>query len=83
MQVLNPARDMFGTPDKVHYARPTSKSRGEIEFEVEVPLQPGNNLISISARHDEEVVEHERLWVLSTPGLDETRAAEAEAKAGK
>ena len=34
-------------------------------------------------RHDEEVVEHERVWVLSTPELDETRAAEAKAKAGE
>lgn len=82
VSVYNPARDLFGAGDKTFYARPKKSDPTSLEFEAEVPLRPGNNLLIIKARHDDRVTESERIWVLSTEGLDEARAAEKAAQHG-
>ena len=81
--VYNPSRDLFGAGDKVFYARPSAKDPAVIEFEFTVPLEPGNNLVALTSRHDEHVKESARVWVLRTKGLAELREAEALAKAGR
>jgi carboxyl-terminal processing protease len=74
--VYNPARDLFGTAEKVYYAASQDPTTGRLEFSAEVPLEPGNNIIDIYARENDQVTGVERLWVLRTSGLAEARAAE-------
>lgn len=80
--VINPSRDMFGGREKIFYQASKNPTTGKLEFAADVPLTPGNNLIEIHARENEDVQGTERLWVLRTSGLAEARAAEKEFKAG-
>src|SRR5690606_25771522 len=76
--VSNPSRNLFGQGEKVFYqANPNPKS-GRLEFAAEVPLTPGNNLIEVHARQDDDVVATRRMWVLRTSGLAEARAQQAD-----
>jgi carboxyl-terminal processing protease len=74
--VYNPSRDLFGAASKVFYQAAPNPSTGRLEFTAEVPLQPGNNIIDVYARENEQVTGVERMWVLRTSGLSEARAAE-------
>nr|WP_255216220.1 MXAN_5808 family serine peptidase [Pseudenhygromyxa sp. WMMC2535] len=76
--VYNPARNLFGNPEKVYYVASPNPSTGKLEFRADVPLTPGNNIIEIVARENEQVSGRERMWVLRTSGLAEARAAEAQ-----
>jgi carboxyl-terminal processing protease len=75
--VVNPSRDIFGRAEKVFYQASAHPTDGRLDFAADVPLTPGNNLIEIVAREDEEVVGTARMWVLRTSGLEEARMAEA------
>lgn len=76
--VSNPSRNLFGQGEKVFYqANPNPKS-GRLEFAAEVPLTPGNNLIEVHARQDDDVVATRRMWVLRTSGLAVARAQQAD-----
>jgi carboxyl-terminal processing protease len=74
--VYNPARDLFGAAEKVYYAASQDPTTGRLEFSADVPLEPGNNIIDIYARENDQVTGVERMWVLRTSGLAEARAAE-------
>lgn len=74
--VYNPARDLFGSAEKVYYAASQDPTTGRLEFSADVPLEPGNNIIDIYARENDQVTGVERMWVLRTSGLAEARAAE-------
>jgi carboxyl-terminal processing protease len=74
--VYNPARDLFGSAEKVYYAASQDPTSGRLEFSADVPLAPGNNIIDIYARENDQVTGVERMWVLRTSGLAEARAAE-------
>ena len=74
--VYNPSRNLFGSAEKVYYEAAVDPTTGRLEFSAEVPLQPGNNIIDIHARENEQVTGVERMWVLRTSGLAEARAAE-------
>ncbi|MEE9382735.1 MAG: MXAN_5808 family serine peptidase [Nannocystaceae bacterium] len=75
ISVANRSRDPFGSPQKVFYQAAAVPSSGRLEFAADVPLEPGNNLIEIYARENDEVIGSQRLWVLRTKGLAEARAA--------
>jgi carboxyl-terminal processing protease len=75
--VVNPSRDLFGRAEKVFYQASARPEDGKLDFAADIPLSPGNNLIQIVAREDEEVIGTKRMWVLRTSGLDEARMAEA------
>jgi carboxyl-terminal processing protease len=79
--VYNPARDPFGSPQKVHYVANPDPKGNTLEFSTELQLQPGNNLIEVFARGRGDVIGWSRHWVLSTEGLEAARTAEADAKA--
>lgn len=72
--VYNPSRDLFGSAEKVYYTASKDPSSGKLEFEAEIPLAPGNNIIEVYARENEQVTGVERMWVLRTSGLAEARA---------
>jgi carboxyl-terminal processing protease len=74
--VYNPSRDLFGAAEKVFYEASPDPTTGRLEFSAEVPLQPGNNIIDVYARENDQVTGVERMWVLRTSGLAEARAAE-------
>ncbi len=74
--VYNPSRDLFGSAEKVFYTASKDPTTGRLEFEAEVPLEPGNNIIEVYARENEQVTGVERMWVLRTSGLAEARQAE-------
>ena len=74
--VYNPSRNLFGAAAKVYYQASPNPTTGRLEFTAEVPLQPGNNIIDVYARENEQVTGVERMWVLRTSGLAEARAAE-------
>lgn len=78
--VFNPARNMFGSREKVFYQASTDPESGSLEFAADVPLTPGNNLIEVRARENDDVVAVRRMWVLRTSGLTEARAKDAEFK---
>lgn len=80
--VYNPSRDMFGSAEKVFYAASPDPSTGKLAFEATVPLEPGNNIIEVYARENEQVTGVRRMWVLRTSGLSEARAQEAQLSAG-
>jgi carboxyl-terminal processing protease len=63
--------------EKVFYVASPDPTTGKLEFDTEVALTPGNNLVEIHARQDEEVVATKRMWVLRTSGLAEARAKES------
>jgi carboxyl-terminal processing protease len=74
--VYNPSRNLFGSAAKVFYQAAPNPLTGKLEFTAEVPLEPGNNIIDVYARENEQVTGVERMWVLRTSGLAEARAAE-------
>ncbi len=74
--VYNPSRNLFGAAEKVFYQASQDPETGRLEFSAEVPLQPGNNIIDVYARENDQVTGVERMWVLRTSGLAEARAAE-------
>jgi len=74
--VYNPSRNLFGSASKIYYQAAQDPTTGRLEFTAEVPLQPGNNIIDVYARENEQVTGVERMWVLRTSGLTEARAAE-------
>lgn len=76
--VINPARNLFGYAEKVYYEASKDPRTGRLEFAADVPLRPGNNLIEIVARENDQVSGRERMWILRTSGLAEARAREAE-----
>ncbi|HWB75896.1 MAG TPA: MXAN_5808 family serine peptidase, partial [Nannocystaceae bacterium] len=78
--VYNPSRDLFGETEKVFYVASSDASAGKLDFSAEVPLTPGNNLVEIHARQNDEVVAIKRMWVLRTSGLAEARAKGADYK---
>ncbi len=76
--VANPSRDLFAKREKVFYDASASPTSGSLDFSADIPLTPGNNLIEIYAREDDNVVATRRMWVLRTSGLAEARAKETE-----
>lgn len=78
--VSNPSRNLFGHGQKVFYQANPHPESGRLEFDASVPLTPGNNLIEIHARQNDDVVATKRMWVLRTSGLAEARAAQADFK---
>jgi len=80
--VYNPSRNLFGDREKVYYVASPDPTTGELKFSAEVPLTPGNNIIEVHARQNDDVVAIRRMWVLRTSGLAEARAADHEYNAG-
>ncbi len=76
--VYNPSRNLFGDREKVYYVASGDPASGALDFSAEVPLTPGNNIIEVHARQNDDVVAIKRMWVLRTSGLREARAANAE-----
>ncbi len=74
--VVNPSRDIFARREKVFFQAAPDASTTKLDFAATIPLTPGNNLIEIHARKDEDVVGTHRMWVLSTKGLEEAREQE-------
>ena len=74
--VYNPSRNLFGDREKVFYQANEDAASGKLEFAADVPLTPGNNLIEVHARQNDDVVAVKRMWVLRTSGLAEARAKE-------
>jgi carboxyl-terminal processing protease len=74
--VYNPSRNLFGAASKVFYQAAVDPATGRLDFSADVPLQPGNNIIDVYARENDQVTGVERMWVLRTSGLAEARAAE-------
>jgi carboxyl-terminal processing protease len=72
--VVNPSRDLFGDQEKVFYLAAPDATAGKLDFSAEVQLTPGNNLIQVYARENDEVVAVRRMWVLRTSGLTAARA---------
>lgn len=75
--VYNPSRNLFGDREKVYYVASADPMSGSLKFSAEVPLTPGNNIIEVHARQNDDVVAIKRMWVLRTSGLAEARAADA------
>lgn len=80
--VYNPSRNLFGDREKVYYVASPDPTSGELKFSAEVPLTPGNNIIEVHARQNDDVVAIRRMWVLRTSGLAEARAADSEFTTG-
>ncbi|MCA9658452.1 MAG: PDZ domain-containing protein [Myxococcales bacterium] len=80
--VRNPSRNLFGRNEKVFYKAAENPRSGELAFDAEIPLTPGNNLIEIRARESDDVVATRQMWVLRTDGLSEARLAEAKVNGG-
>lgn len=74
--VVNPSRNIFARREKVFFQAASDESATKLDFAATIPLTPGNNLIEIHARKDEDVVGTHRMWVLSTKGLEEAREQE-------
>ncbi len=75
--VANPSRDLFAKREKVFYEASASPGTGQLDFSADVPLTPGNNIIEVFAREDDDVVAVRRMWVLRTSGLAEARAKDS------
>ena len=80
--VYNPSRNLFGDREKVYYVASSDPASGSLDFSAEVPLTPGNNIIEVHARQNDDVAAVKRMWVLRTSGLAEARAADVELTAG-
>ncbi len=78
--VYNPSRNLFGDREKVFYQASVDPDSGKLEFSADVPLTPGNNIIEVHARQNDDVVAIKRMWVLRTSGLSEARAADGSFK---
>jgi carboxyl-terminal processing protease len=74
--VDNPARNPLGNASKVFYQASPAPGQKKLEFAADVPLRPGNNVIRIVARENDEVLSTDVRWVLRTSGLDEARRQE-------
>lgn len=78
--VYNPSRNLFGDREKVFYKASNDAATGSLDFTAKIPLTPGNNIIEVHARQNDDVVAIKRMWVLRTSGLAEARAAKASYK---
>jgi carboxyl-terminal processing protease len=78
--VVNPSRDLFMRRNKVFYQAAQDPTSGKLEFSADVPLEPGNNLVEVHARQNEDVIAVHRLWILRTSGLEEARSAARKSK---
>ncbi len=76
ISVYNPARNLFGSQEKVFYQASSDPKTGRLEFAADIPLTPGNNIIEIRARENDDVAATKQMWVLRTSGLKEARANE-------
>ncbi|MBK9752883.1 MAG: PDZ domain-containing protein [Nannocystis sp.] len=76
ISVYNPARNLFGSQEKVFYQAAADPKTGRLEFAADVALTPGNNIIEIRARETDDVIATKQMWVLRTSGLKEARANE-------
>ena len=76
ISVYNPARNLFGSQEKVFYQAAADPKTGRLEFAADIPLTPGNNIIEIRARENEDVAATKQMWVLRTSGLKEARASQ-------
>jgi carboxyl-terminal processing protease len=76
ISVYNPARNLFGSSEKVFYQAASDPKTGRLEFAADIPLTPGNNIIEIRARENDDVAATKQMWVLRTSGLKEARAAQ-------
>jgi len=76
ISVYNPARNLFGSAEKVFYQAASDPKTGRLEFAADIPLTPGNNIIEIRARENDDVAATKQMWVLRTSGLKEARAAQ-------
>lgn len=76
ISVFNPSRNLFGSQEKVFYQAAADPKTGRLEFAADIPLTPGNNIIEIRAREDDDVVATKQMWVLRTSGLKEARASQ-------
>jgi len=74
ISVYNPARNLFGSSEKVFYQASSDPKTGRLEFASDIPLTPGNNIIEIRARENDDVAATKQMWVLRTSGLKEARA---------
>ena len=74
ISVYNPARNLFGSSEKVFYQASSDPKTGRLEFAADIPLTPGNNIIEIRARENDDVAATKQMWVLRTSGLKEARA---------
>jgi carboxyl-terminal processing protease len=75
--VINLRDERGRGPQKVFYQATSQPKAGRLEFAADVPLLPGNNLIEIRARQNDDVVGVRRLFVMRTTGLEEARAKDA------
>ncbi len=75
--VYNPSRDWMAGREKVFYQASPDPGAGRLEFAADIPLTPGNNLIEINARENDDVIGVKRMWVLRTSGLAKARAKDA------
>ncbi len=76
ISVYNPSRNLFGSQEKVFYQAAADPKTGRLEFAADIPLTPGNNIIEIRARENEDVAATKQMWVLRTSGLKEARAGQ-------
>ncbi len=76
ISVYNPARNLFGSAEKVFYQASSDPKTGRLEFAADIPLTPGNNIIEIRARENDDVAATKQMWVLRTSGLKEARATQ-------
>jgi carboxyl-terminal processing protease len=76
ISVYNPSRNLFGSQEKVFYQAAADPKTGRLEFAADIPLTPGNNIIEIRARENEDVAATKQMWVLRTSGLKEARASQ-------
>ncbi len=79
--VVNPSRGSY-VSDKVYYIANADPSQAQLAFDAKVPLEPGNNLIQVFARENDDVIGVHRLWVQRSSGLEEARAEAQALKAG-
>ena len=76
ISVYNPSRNLFGSQEKVFYQAAADPKTGRLEFAADIPLTPGNNIIEIRARENEDVAATKQMWVLRTSGLKAARASQ-------
>lgn len=67
--VINPARKLFSSAEKVYYLANEGEKPGLLRFSHSVPLTPGSNLIEVVARQNSKIVGRKRVWVLCTKNL--------------
>jgi carboxyl-terminal processing protease len=74
ISVYNPARNLFGSQEKVFYQAAADPRSKRLDFAADIPLTPGNNIIEIRVRESDDIAATKQMWVLRTSGLKEARA---------